>query len=362
MIRARIPGLICVLVLIGILVAGLAPFGRPRNAVAWLGNEDGVRLGNHGTMWSSGTFRMAVLQGQPSCSLEIWLQPGSTSASGTILSFYVPGNPRQFLLQQYHSLLILDREIGDEHDRTQTIGVEGVFRQIEPVFITITSGTEETSMYVNGTLARSFPQVLIGKECGGQLVIGTSPIRKTSWSGQLKGLAIYRRELTPAQVLQHYQTWTSQGRPELSGNEMAIAVYLLDERAGIVVHNAVRSGTDLYIPERYSLVHQEFLEPFWKEFKPELSYCIDTLINILGFIPLGFFFCYYWSSIRSVKHAALTTVIFGFTVSLTIEVLQSYLPTRDSGTTDLITNTFGTFIGVKLCASRAGQAFLAKVF
>ncbi len=362
MTRARIPGLICVLVLLGILVAGLAPFERPRNAVTWLGNQNGVRFGRYGTIWSAGEFVVADAQGEASCSLEIWLQPDTASASSTLLAFYTPHAPLQFLLQQYHGLLILSRQIVGDQNRTQIIGTDGVFRRLEPVFITITSGAEQSAMYVDGNLARSFPGIRVGKQCAGQLVLGTSPIGKTGWPGQLKGLALYQQELAPAEVFRHYQSWTTQGRPELSENERAIGVYLFNERAGNVVHNDIRSGIDLYIPKRFTLLHQLFLEPFWKEFRPSPSYWKDILVNIVGFIPLGFFFCAYWSSVRPIKHARWTTVVLGFAVSLTIEVLQSRLPTRDSGTTDLITNTFGTFLGVRLYAWKTARALLAKLY
>jgi VanZ family protein len=362
MTRARIPGLICVLVLVGILVAGLAPFERPRNTVTWLGNQNGVRFGRQGTIWSAGEFVVADAQGEASCSLEIWLQPDSASASSTLLAFYTPQDPLQFLLQQYHGLLILSRQIVGDQNRTQIIGTDGVFRRLEPVFITITSGAEQSAMYVDGNLARSFPGIRVGKQCAGQLVLGTSPIGKSGWPGQLKGLALYQQELAPTEVFRHYQSWTTQGRPELSGNERAIGVYLFHERTGNVVHNDVRSGIDLYIPKRFTLLHQLFLEPFWKEFRPSPSYWKDILVNIVGFIPLGFFFCAYWSSVRPIKHARWTTVVLGFAVSLTIEVLQSRLPTRDSGTTDLITNTFGTFLGVRLYAWKTARALLAKLY
>lgn len=360
MIHRRIQSLICLSVLGGMLVAGLAPFRRPKNDVSWLGNRNGLHFGRFGTLVSSGTFQVAPVHDEPSCSLEIWLQSGVTNGSSTLLVFSTHDNPMQLWVQQYRSVLILKRMVGDVEQQHGTVGIQGVFGPSKPIFITITSGIQKTSIYVDGKLAESFPRFRLETDCTGQLVVGTSAADNYTWSGDLRGLAVYQRELNATQVLRHYEEWTTRGQPEISGNEAAIAVYLFDERAGNVVRNAIRPGIDLSIPNRYSLLHPRFLEPFWKEFRNTRSYWNDVVINIVGFIPLGLVFCHYWSTARPIKHPAMVTVVLGLAVSLTIEVLQAYLPTRSSGTTDLLTNTFGTVLGVRLYASETAKAILAK--
>jgi VanZ family protein len=360
--RAGIPGLLCLLVLGGISAAGLWPFRRLPNGVTWLENENGVRLAGDATLWSSGSLPPAGQPDEESRSFELWLQPDVVKDASPILSFSVPENPLQLSASQYHSAFILRRHIHGSRHQTATIGIDGVFRRGRPVFITVTSGPQQTAIYVDSALNRIFPQTRLGKDFTGQLVIGTSPVVEEIWPGQLRGLAIYGRELTAAQVLKHYDTWTTQGRPELSDDERAVALYLFSEREGNVVHNAVPGGIDLYIPERYALVHQLFLEPFWEEYSPTWDYARDIAINIAGLIPLGFIFCAYWSSVRPIKRAVLVTTLLGLAVSLTIEVLQSYLPTRDSGTTDLMTNTLGTFLGAKLYDWKVARDLFARIF
>ncbi len=156
-----------------------------------------------------------------------------------------------------------------------------------------------------------------------------------------------------------FADWTQQGRPTVTETERALALCLFDERAGRIIHNRLGSGIDLYIPEPYTVVDQIFLEAPWSEFRTQKSYLRDVFINIGGFIPLGFFFNLYFAWIRQMKRAASATIILGGTISLIIEVLQSYLPTRYSGTTDIVTNTLGTWVGVALY--RAVASPLARV-
>lgn len=163
-------------VLLGILVAGLVPFRRPRNDVTWLGNQNGLRFGRYATVLSSGTFQVAAVHHEPSCSLEIWLQPSVMNVSTTLLAFSTSENPLQLWVHQYHAVLILQRVIRGAEDRTQRIAIDHVFGQIKPVFIAITSGAQKTSMYIDGNLAKSFPRFRIENDCTGQLVIGTSPL------------------------------------------------------------------------------------------------------------------------------------------------------------------------------------------
>jgi len=230
------------------------------------------------------------------------------------------------------------------------------------MFITVTSGGGHTLVYIDGALAsRAAHFPLSAKDFAGKLVVANSPLTHDSWAGLLRGLALYNQELTPAQVFHHYQTWTKMRRPDITENERAVALYLFDEGTGSVIRNHVPGGIDLFIPKRYMIVRQTLLEPFWKQFSPSWGYLKEGLINITGFIPLGLFFCAYLSSTGRIKRPALVTIILGFTVSLTIEVLQAYLPTRDSGTTDLITNTFGTGLGVWLYHCHAGRVLFAII-
>lgn len=71
----------------------------------------------------------------------------------------------------------------------------------------------------------------------------------------------------------------------------------------------------------------------------------NSVLNILLFIPLGIILPVLWKKYRILKR----TLLFGFAMSLSIELLQM-LTFRATDVNDLITNTFGAFLGF-LCAT-----------
>lgn len=69
----------------------------------------------------------------------------------------------------------------------------------------------------------------------------------------------------------------------------------------------------------------------------------NSILNVLLFVPLGFFLPLLWQPFRSLRHSA----IFGFGLSLTIELLQM-LTFRATDVNDLITNAAGCILGFLL--------------
>jgi hypothetical protein len=333
--------LICIVVWCCMFWLGLWPFHSPTNDVAWLSGANGLRFGDNGTIASPGELQPGARDS--GCSIELWLQPARRDSSNTLLAFYTPGQPVRFALRQSEEDLVLQVQRGG------TFYIGPVFRSTRPLFLTVVSGAHGTAVYVNGISVSTLPRLRVAPgDCGSRLVMGTSPVGDDSWSGVLSGVAVYLSELTPLQAASHYQTWTATGRPELAGAEACIGLYLFTERRGQRVHNQIAHGEDLLIPARYTIAEKTLLMPFWDEFAISKSYGKSVIKNIVGLVPLGFVL-YAWLGARMApRRAAWIVTLLGAATSITIEILQAYLPTRQSGTSDILTNTLGTWLGLML--------------
>ena len=354
---------LCLCLLAGVLWFGLWPFTpRPHNDVSWIANQNGLLFGDYGTILSSAPLHV---EGPPDgpCSVEIWLQPGLSDDYNTMLAFQTAKTPLQFRIQQTGNALILSRHVvGLDHQTSKIIYMAGVFRQDSPVLITVTAGAKAASVYINGVLTRSSMDFgLTRHDLNGGIVVGNSPVGNDSWSGVLRGIGIYNRELTADEVRLDYDEWRRSGQPENLEEKNAVAIYAFTERSGNVVHSQVPSAVDLQIPDHYLVLYPFFLRPFWTNWSWHWPFWKDGLTNVTGFMPLGFFFCVYFSLSRPISRAIVLTIIFGCAISFIIEATQFYLPPRISDSMDFINNTLGTALGALCYRPRFVQNLLARV-
>lgn len=357
-------GILCGMVILAVLISTLWPFNFfPPNRVRWLPEANGIRFGGDGLVVSKAPLRAEGAEPKNSCSLELLLRPASIEGSYTILSFYAPNNPKRFLVRQWRDGLLVTHDVVDAQDTVKRakFDVDHAFQEGKLLLLTMTSGPKGTVVYLNGSQAQVFSRFTISQsELSGQIVLGTSAVNYQPWPGEVRGLAIYSKEFTAAQVSRHYGNWIG-GRgvdpPDLDG---AIARYAFTEGAGRDIHNAIVSGPDLEIPKRFGVPHKALLESPVKEFEANWNYVYDLLRNIAGFVPLGFLVCAYWGWTRNRRQAMLYAMLTGGFLSLVIEVLQAYVPQRSSGTTDILTNTLGAALGAVLARPSMVRTILGR--
>ena len=118
-----------------------------------------------------------------------------------------------------------------------------------------------------------------------------------------------------------------------------------------------------FISER-ALLHDRWNYINWNPFvlvTGEATPIADVVSNIAFFIPLGFIGVH-GQRRRSLWTAVGRCVLAGFVLSVAVEVLQYFTPSRNPSTSDVLTNTIGAFLGALLaaCFRRDVEAALAR--
>jgi len=365
---ARLISALCLAVLACIWTVGLWPFHAPENSVNWLKSEDGVRFGKHAAVVSATTFKADRKAEQDGVSLEIWLKPDEIK--GAILAFDSSPDPQSpFLLRQSGPQLILQRYVVDGQQRVSRplFEVENAFKKDTRVFLTITSDKMGVRCYVNGVLAKkSSDPSITRQELSGPLVVGNSTW-DDHWLGILAGLAVYDRQLDNSEVKAHYEAWTRGQGASLAGDKSLTALYTFGDRQGNSVRNLADATTPLIIPAKCFVIHKAFLRSVTNDLRNmrdasnRWSILRSVLINIFGFVPVGFVLVAFFTSVKPTRHAALVVIFLGFLLSFSVEALQWFLPNRDSGMNDLFTNTTGTALGVLVYRWSATRWIWAKM-
>ena len=294
------------LVSIVTLLFGLWPLDFwPENQVRWLPEQRGIqfykqglssRTNSGGVVYSE--LPVVVPRSVPTSeptTIEIYLESheGRDTGLAHIVSFH-DGYPRSpLVIGQWKSHLVIrcrDNE-NESRDTYREISLREALRMDEKKLITIASGPDQISIYVDGELARSYSDRSLIKvdHFSGHLNLGNSSIGHNAWAGNIYGLALYDKLLTSEQIRQHHLLWgvdsmnlTATITPE------PLIVYDFSEGGGAFVHNRVDNVNHLIIPSTFKPLKTAVELRFWRDIPWDRQTAKDILINLFGFVPFGY--------------------------------------------------------------------------
>lgn len=350
----KVVTLLTVGIWIGILVAGLWPFNFvPKNRIRWLPGGAGLRFERYGQVYSSVPISSPKRpDGAAEATIELVFKPSESYNNASTVFSLVDQDEVTFAIGQSVTDLFLQGSF------TQDVGkpvvklwIDYVCGHAQELFVTVTLDTRDVDVYLDGQLARSFPVSTRAGNLSGRVLVGHSVKGGGQWSGSVARLAIFEGTLDAAEISRRYEQWTRTRHLDRDPDHRG-AAYEFVTPAADFVRNVGETGPDLIIPETFRLAKPTVLE--WPHHLNR-SVVIDAGVNIAGFVPLGLATCLclrFWTG-WSISRCVAMTILVGASVSLVIELLQVFLPTRDSSLADLVTNILGTAVG-------AGAAVIGK--
>ncbi len=88
----------------------------------------------------------------------------------------------------------------------------------------------------------------------------------------------------------------------------------------------------------------------------------DFSLNALAYTPLGFALYALWPGQWRSRTRLLLTILFALALSIAVEALQNWLPTRVSSVYDTIANALGAIVGASVASLLLGQRWLVNFF
>jgi hypothetical protein len=331
---------------IGIFVAGLWPFNFvPKNQIRWLPGGAGLQFDGYGQVYSSmPMFSPRPPNGAAEATIELVFTPSKSYNNASTVFSLVNQDEVSFAIGQSLTDLFLQGSLTQGAGKPVVkLWIDDVCGHAQELFVTVTLDTRQVDVYLDGHLARSFPVSTRADNLSGKVLVGHGVKGGGQWSGSVARLAIFEGTLEAAEISRRYAQWTKTRHLDRDVNHRG-AAYEFVTPAGDFVSNVGETGPDLIIPKTFRLSKPKVLE--WPDHLNR-SVAVDGVVNIAGFVPFGLGTCLclrFWTG-WSISRCVVMSILVGASVSLAIELLQVFLPTRDSSLADVITNILGTAIG-----------------
>jgi hypothetical protein len=356
-----------VLVFLAVLFFGLNPKGYDfSNHVSWLDDGPGIRFDKYGLAYAEldGKLRERI-GGREGFSILMVFQAErlDNNGSGHILTIHPGKDKNQLIIWQWYSYIIAMNDNDYAHRRrTGRVSDKIPSSPAQQIFLSLTSGNNGTSLYFDGKVVSSNHSLRLDFPTGTKrtLILGNSPYGDGSWQGDISGLALFDRELPPETVASLYNTWSLKRSFADTEKENPFLLYLFNEKEGHRIIDHAGSSIPLLIPAQAAPLQKKFLDRSLNDSGITGGLAQDVIVNLTGFIPIGFFFAYLLVNLGGTpgKRVLFYTVVFCFALSLIIELLQAWIPSRSSQFLDLFLNTAGGFMGASFSNLRILKRYL----
>jgi hypothetical protein len=344
----RKSGMVCIALCIGYLIGGLWPFNFiPHNRAQW--SSDGAGLHFEPLAFAKSSAPISLNASSFTIEMLVSIETEAEGDTRSLFSIYNGASHENLSAVQWKDAFLLRIPLTDSKGRRKTreIGVDNVLRPGQRRFLAAASGTRGTSLYVEGKLAKNYPRVVLRPgSVRGELIIGDTPEKGAAFTGTLFGLALFNRTLGPAEVARHDLLWKTGRAGEIAAEPELAGLYLFNRVGETSVADLSPLERTLAIPEYFRALHRRLAILAWENWIGPHRNVQDVVINILGFVPFGFFY-YIWrrGAGKGRVSGFAAAVLASAVVSAAIELAQVFLPTRSSSMRDLICNIAGGAAG-----------------
>jgi hypothetical protein len=349
---------ICLVIILEMLFFGLWPFNYlPKNQVAWVETGKGINfqgkghiLSTESTIWPRDDY-----SGEP-FTLEIILKPERTYDQWIphILSLCdQSGHEVVYFGQWKNHLIIRLMEYSYRIEKVEMeIEASAVLIAGKPVLINLVLAKGGASLFINGQLDHEFPdfnltQLMVERPVQ-SLVFGNSSSGYNPWTGDITYFTVFDKALESTVIRDRYNQLEigEEADGMISAGEEIIR-YRFNENSERIIRNDASEDWKLIIPQALIPLRREFLSLPSMNYLNDRSFINDAIINLLGFMPIGFFLAVLIGTPASSKRvrALAIVVLLGGSLSLFIEVNQAFMISRVSSASDLFVNILGTALG-----------------
>ena len=325
-------------VILLILIFGLWPKGfAVLNNVKWTKEEPGLRFGKYGIAYTDPFLHLDETDAV-AIELGIKTEPPAGNGFSHILTLFDGDENAQLVIGQWRHFIIIMK--GNDYENKKHLPVMDVDKGSQDY------GEKNLLMNFDGPKARAVVNGRLAAEIEGysflnsnspglaRIVLGNSPDARHPWVGKIYHLSLRRKIHSNSVEKDELYTFSlGHKHANVSGNNSAKLV-------------------ELHIPKWFKVLKPHFFQA--KLDKISWIVVRDIAINFFGFVPFGLAVAPPFRKAGNGRKwlLVLKVAVCGLFMSLIIESVQAWMPTRSSDFVDLVMNTAGSMAGACLYLNR----------